>query len=231
MNRVARVPWPLLVALMAMALIPAVAAATPAPPRYKMIYAGSGSYAVELVSPDGLHGHVAADFHWRIAYRAAPLRDGIIEWNIGTATGSGQWSMSSAADNCSRTGQLQLKGDGGGLLDLQHGALEMLVFPGEGDFLSTDPAGAGGPCDTRDFWRQWIPGFSQIGSADYVDPLTSYFKIPKRRLKQKNGVTVQTSNQTPTYPSLVPSSSCGFQVGECTQTFSWHATVTIKRVR
>ncbi|MDX6638616.1 MAG: hypothetical protein QOJ01_2127 [Solirubrobacterales bacterium] len=222
----------MLVVYLAMALIPVGAAANQVSPRYKMIYAGSGTYAVDLTSPDGLHGHVSANFQWRIAYRAAPLRNGIIEWRKGNATGSGEWSMASEADNCSHAGQLQLKGDGGGLLDLQHGVVEMLVFPEEGDFSSTDPAAAGGPCDTTDFWRQWIAGFSQIGAADYVDPLTSHFEIPKRRLKQKGGIKVLTSNRTPTFPSLVPSPSCGFtQTGECTQKFSWNATVRIKRVR
>jgi len=196
-----------------------------------MVYTGAGTYAVDLVSPDGLQGHVAADFHWRIAYRAAPLRDGIIEWDRGAAEGSGSWSMSSEADRCSRSGQLQLTGDGGGLLDLQHGALEMLVFPGQGDFSSTDPGATGGPCDTHNFWRQWITGFSQVGSADRVDPLTSALVLPKRRFKPGSGVSVQTSNRTPIYPSLAPGSSCGFQTGECTQAFSWQARVTIKRVK
>src|SRR3954452_2796132 len=123
--RAARTTWALIVFLLTMTMIPAAAAAKPVPPRYRMVYTGAGTYAVDLVSPDGLQGHVAADFHWRIAYRAAPPRDGIIEWDRGAADGSGSWSMSSEADRCSRSGQLQLTGDGGGLLDLQHGALEM----------------------------------------------------------------------------------------------------------
>jgi hypothetical protein len=232
MSHGARALPAILLVLLATAPAPAGAAAKHVAPKYKLTYGGSGSYGVDLLSPEGQRGHVGADFHWRIAYRAAPVRHGIIEWQKGNATGSGQWSMSSEADSCSRAGGLELKGDGGGLVDFQGQVLETIVFPEEGDFSSTDPSGAGGPCDTNDFWSQWVIGFSQVGAADQVDPLTSYFKVPKGKLKQKQGIRVQTSNVTPTFPSLVPSPSCGFtQIGSCMQTFSWHAWVAIKRVR
>jgi hypothetical protein len=232
MSHGARALPAIFIVLLAMASQSAGATPKPVPPKYKLIYAGSGSYAVDHLSPEGQRGHVGADFHWRIVYRAAPLRNGIIEWRRGNASGSGGWSMSSGADNCSRSGGLQLKGDGGGLVDLQHGVMETIVFPEEGDFSSTDPGGAGGPCDTADFWSQWVTGFSQIGVADAVDPLTSDFELPRRRLKQGKVISVKTSNLTPTFPSLVPSPSCGFsEVGECTQAFSWHATVSIRPVR
>jgi hypothetical protein len=222
----------LLLVLLGMALVSPGAVANSVPPKYKLVYGGSGSYGVDLVSPEGQRGHVAADFHWRIAYQAVPVRHGVIEWRKGAASGSGQWSMASEADSCSRAGGLQLKGDGAGLLDFQGRVLEVIAFPEEGDFSSADPAGAGGPCDTTDFWSQWVTGFSQIGASEGVDPLTSYFKVPKGKLRQRGGIKVQTSNRTPTFPSLSPSSSCGFnQTGECTQNFSWHATVTIKRAR
>jgi hypothetical protein len=230
MSHGARVLWAMLL-LLGMALMPASAAAKPVPPKYRLIYAGSGTYAVDLVSPEGQRGHVGADFQWRVSYRAVPVRHGIIEWRNGNATGSGHWSMSSEADSCSRSGDLALIGDGGGLVDFQGRVLEVIAFPEEGDYLSSDPAGAGGPCDTTDFWSQWVTGFSQIGASEGVDPLTSFFKAPKKKLRQKKGIRVQTSNVTPTFPSLVPSPSCGFsQIGSCTQAFSWQATVTIKRV-
>lgn len=232
MSSARRILPALLVFLLGLTVFPAGAASKPGPAEYRLVYAGSGNYAVDLVSPDGLHGHVGADFHWRIAYRPAPLRNGIIEWQAGNATGSGTWSMSSEADNCSDRGALRLLGDGGGLLDLQHGALELLVFPEEGDFSSADGTGGGGPCAPGDFWRQWVVDFSQIGAADYVDPLTAYFEAPRQKLAQKGGIRVQTSNRSPNFPSLVPSSSCGFtQVGECTQSFSWTATVAIKKAK
>ncbi len=227
----ARVLPAMLLVVLATALTPADAAAKPVAakhPRFKLIYQGSGTYSVDLVSPEGLRGQVDADFKWRIAYRPVPVRHGIIEWRRGNATGSGRWSMSSEADNCSRSGDLALKGDGGGLIDFQGRKLEMIVFPEEGDFSSTDPAGAGGPCDTTDFWRQWVVGFSQVGATDAVDPLTSYFKVPRARLRRKQGITMQTSNETPTFPSLDPPSSCGFgEIGQCTQAFDWRARIRV----
>lgn len=223
-----------LLALLALALMPASAAAKHDSPKYKLIYEGSGSYSVDLLSPEGLRGHVGADFNWHIAYRAVPLSHRIMEWRWGKFGGSGEWSMSSEADGCSRTGSLALKGDGAALVDLERGSLELIVFPEEGDFSSTDPSGAGGPCDTADFWNQWVVGFSQVGASDQVDPLTSYFELPKAKLlKHQKKIVVQTQNATPTFPSLVPSSSCGFggQTGECTQSFFWQGKVTIRRVK
>ncbi len=222
----------MLLVVLATALSPADAAAkhgSSKPPRYKLIYQGSGTYSVDLVSPEGLRGHVGAEFRWRIAYRRAGRgQDGTIEWRKGNATGSGRWSMSSEADNCSRSGDLALKGDGGGLIDFQGRKLELIVFPDEGDFSSTDPEGAGGPCDTTDFWRQWVVDFSQVGAADAVDPLTSYLKLPRARLRRKRGITIQTSNETPTFPSLDPLSSCGFgETGQCTQAFDWRARIRV----
>jgi hypothetical protein len=220
-----------LLALLALALVPAGATATRTSAQFRLTYTGSGSYGVDLVSPEGLRGHVSADFHWRIAYRPAPLGNGIVEWQRGKATGSGSWSMSSEADNCSQTGALALKGDGGGLLDLQRGVLEVIVFPEEGDFSSTSSTGSGGACASADFWRQWVTGFSQVGSSDGVDPLTSHLSLPKGKIRQRGGIRVRTSNETPTFPSLAPAPSCGFsEIGSCIQSFSWHAVVSIKPV-
>ncbi len=221
-----------LVAVLSAALIPATAVAKHDAPKYKLTYEGSGDYAVDLLSPGGLRGHVGADFHWHIAYRAVPVHHRIFAWQKGTPGGSGTWSMSSEEDDCSRTGGLELKGDGGGLGDIEGRLLDVIVSPAEGDFSSTDPAGGGGPCDTTAFWNQWVVGFSQVGASDAVDPLTSYFEIPKDRLTHKKRIRVQTSNDTPTFPSLTPSPFCGFtQTGDCTQSFSWQGEVTIKRVR
>lgn len=231
MSHGARMLPAMLLALLAVTLTPVSAAAKHKPPKYQLTYGGSGSYAVDLISPEGQRGHVGADFHWHIVYRAVAARDRTLDWSNGTATGSGKWSMASEADGCSRTGDLDLNGDGGGLGDPRGRMLEVIVFPGEGDFSSADPGGAGGPCDTADFWNQWVVGFSQVGASDQVDPLTSYFKIPKGELGHRKRISVQTSNATPTFPSLVPSPSCGFtEIGGCVQSFTWQGEVTIVRV-
>ncbi|MFN8218386.1 MAG: hypothetical protein U0R71_17485 [Solirubrobacterales bacterium] len=199
-----------------------------AKPLYRLVYSGSGSYGVDLVSPDGQRGRVAASFSWRIAYRAQPVRHGLVEWQHGEAAGSGRWSISSEADSCSAGGNLALKGDGGGLVVLRGRSLETIVFPDEGDYESTG-SGGGGPCDTGDFWRQWVQDFSQIGSEG-TDPLTSWFEAPKGWLTRRQGITMHTTNLSPTFPSLVPARDCGFGgQGQCSQEFSWRGTVRIRR--
>jgi hypothetical protein len=207
-------------------LLPAAALAEP---KYKLTYSGSGTYRVDLVSPTGEQGHVSASFNWHIAYRKVAIDSGRgLPWNHGKARGGGTWKMTSEADQCSRSGELQLIGDGGGFGDVRRG--EVIVFPEEGDYRSTDPGSTGSPCDTADFWTQWVPGFSQVGAADAVDPLTSFFKVRRSKLTHAKLITVKTSNQTPVFPSLSPDPDCAFsQIGSCTQSFEWTATAQIRR--
>ncbi|MFL5871532.1 MAG: hypothetical protein ACJ75R_10645 [Solirubrobacterales bacterium] len=206
-----------------------VPAAAHAASKYKLTYSGSGSYRVDLVSPTGEQGHVSADFDWHIAYRKVAIDSGKgLPWNRGRASGGGTWKMTSEADQCSRTGDLKLIGDGGGFGDVRRG--QVIVFPEEGDYSSTDPGNVGSPCDTSDFWRQWVADFSQVGQADGVDPLTSFFQVKPSKLKHAKSITVKTSNRAPQFPSLSPAPNCGFTgIGSCTQSFSWTATVKIRR--
>jgi hypothetical protein len=218
-----------LVVIILGAVLPAAAAAQ-MKPKYKLTYSGSGSYRVDLVSPLGEQGHVSADFDWRIAYKAVAIDSGKgLPWNHGRASGGGTWSMTSEADQCSRRGSLKLIGDGGGFADVRRG--DVIVFPDEGDYRSTDPHGAGGPCDTDDFWGQWVAGFSQVGAADGVDPLTSAFDVKRSKLKHAKRITMKTGNQSPLFPSLSPDPDCAFTpgIGSCTQSFEWSATSTIRR--
>jgi hypothetical protein len=211
------------------ALLPAAAAAQPKP-KYKLTYSGAGAYAVDLVSPLGEQGHVSAKFDWRIAYRPVAIDSGKgLPWNHGKATGGGTWSMTSEADDCSRSGDLKLIGDGGGFADVRRG--DVIVFPEEGDYASTDPQNSGGPCDTGDFWRQWVIDFSQVGAADAIDPLTSFFELKPSKLKHAKRITVKTSNRSPVFGSLWPDDDCAFTpgIGSCTQSFEWSATSKIRR--
>ena len=216
---------PLVVVAIAMLL----AAGAAAEPKYKLTYSGSGTYRVDLASPFGEQGHVSANFNWRIAYRAVAIDSGKgLPWNHGKARGGGTWEMTSEADQCSSSGDLQLIGDGGGSADVRRG--DVIVFPEEGDYASTDPGNAGGPCDTQDFWNQWVTGFSQVGAADAVDALTSYFEVRPSKFKHSKRITVTTSNRTPVFPSLSPDPNCAFtQTGSCTQSFEWTAKSVIRR--
>jgi hypothetical protein len=216
---------PVLAAVLSMVL----ATAAQAEPKYKLTYSGSGTYRADLVSPLGEQGHVTAKFDWRIGYRPVAIDAGRgLPWNRGKANGGGTWEMTSEADQCSRTGDLHLIGDGGGFADVRRG--EVIVFPEEGDYRSTDPQSTGGPCDTADFWRQWVIDFSQVGAADTVDPLTSVFDVKRSKLKHAKSITAKTSNRTPIFPSLSPDPNCAFsEIGACTQSFEWTATAKIRR--
>jgi hypothetical protein len=215
--------------LVALGALAPVAAAVDSKPKYKLTYSGSGTYRVNLLSPFGEQGHVSANFNWRIAYRPVAIDSGKgLPWNHGKARGGGTWEMTSEADQCSSSGDLQLIGDGGGSADVRTG--DVIVFPEEGDYASTDPGKTGGPCDTQDFWSQWVIGFSQVGAADAVDALTSFFEVRRSKLKHAKRITVKTSNRTPVFPSLSPDPNCAFtQTGSCTQSFEWTAKSVIRR--
>jgi hypothetical protein len=228
-----------LVILVGLAATAAPAAAAPANhhrPGFKARYRGSGTYEVDLVSPTGVQGRVRAEFKWDLVTKRAPLRTQFLNFrpDRSRSSGTGTWSITSGSE-CSRSGDLKLLGNGGGLVDFNGPSADVLFFPAEGDFASTDPGGSGGSCDTKDFWLDWVKGFSQIGAAEQVDPLTSAFTIRSSKLKDSGSIEVATTNVEPAFPSLAPGSDCGFgivgQTGTCAQSFAWRGRVTIRKAR
>lgn len=233
----------IVVALLALLVlgVPAGALARPKSPSFTMfhvVYEGSGSYGVRSTG-EKFAAQESATFHWKAVY--APLlvvaKPGA---TVGTATlagrssGGGEWSIAVQNDeeSCSGHGSLKLAKVGGITGRVQSsGVLPLKLTPGDSDFLTEGSSGGSGPCDTGDFWHDWVMGFSHIGTGEIedLDPLTAFVTLTRADLKAGK-VVANVSNSTLAAPSLSPEADCGSGDGTtCTQSFTWSGRVTLLR--
>lgn len=118
----------------------------------------------------------------------------------------------------------------------KNGRAVMQLVPGStrDDFTTTDESGGSSPCDTTDFWHEWIQSFSKVGSGPdgEVDPLTAFVSLSRR--EQRAGkliVTVSNTTFAPRGTSLTVDPNCDASPATCRQTFEWAGHVTFTKTK
>jgi len=206
--------------------------------RYTVVYSGSGSYAVTSQGEGGAAGEARSSFHWRVRYdllfvyhRGHQL--GAITRPGGSGTGTWSVSLRNVGDqDCSTGGGLELNRYGAISGSIQRdSSLVMALFPGSGDYRTSGGSSGSSPCNTTDFWRDWVHGFSEIGrGTQSLDPLTAVVLLRPAQLRRKR-LSLQVSNRTLFTPQLTVNPDCGSGQGRsCTQSFGWRGTVTLTKL-
>jgi len=186
----------------------------------------------------GATDQVRSSFHWRVRYELLFVDHR--GHQLGAIAkphpiGAGTWSVAfsnAGEESCSRAGGLLLNRYGAISGDIQRdGWLVMELFPGSNDYRTVHGSGGSGLCATSDFWRNWVQGFSRVGSgAPVLDPLTAVVLLGPRQL-HRHRLSLAVSNHSLFEPQLTIDPDCGSVSGSsCSQSFAWTGTVTLTKL-